>query len=422
MADAATPGKGRLYTGYVIGLLLAVNILNFVDRQLPFILAESIKRDLGLSDTQIGLLGGFAFSIVYAVLGLPLAAAADRIGRKWVLAGALAVWSSLTALGGLAQTFGQLVTTRLGVAAGEAGSTPTAHALIAAAYPKEKRGLPMAIFSLGVPVGTMLGLVLGGWLTQVASWRQALVLLGLPGVALAVLVVLTVKEPATPGERRAQPSLTSTVRLLLSKPSFRQLAAAMSIYSMSANAMIVFLAPFLMRSHGLGARSAGLWLGLLYGVAGVAGTLAGGAAGDLLGRREPRWRLWAPALGLVLAAPFTLGALFAQSTGLSVLLLAAPKFANLLYMSPVIVALHTLVPAQSRASASAFLLMFNSLLGSLGPLLTGMLSDRLTPMFGQQALRYALVGVAVAQVWSALHFVLAARTLARDRHPDADLA
>jgi predicted MFS family arabinose efflux permease len=184
----------RAYRVYVLLLLLAVNIHNFLDRQIPFILAESIKRDLHLSDTQLGLMGGMAFAIVYSVLGLYLGHAADRYSRKWVLSGALVIWSLMTAVAGLAQNFAQLVCARLGVAAGEAGSTPAAHGIIAGLFPQHRRSMPMAIFSLGVPLGSMLGLFLGGWISTVADWRTAFFLVGAPGLALALLAATTLKQ------------------------------------------------------------------------------------------------------------------------------------------------------------------------------------------------------------------------------------
>jgi MFS family permease len=196
------------------------------------------------------------------------------------------------------------------------------------------------------------------------------------------------------------------------------MAYALAVYSMGANAMIVFTPAFLMRTHGLTSAGAGLALGLVYGVAGVAGVLLGGLAGDLLGRRDPRWRMWAPGIGLAVAVPFTLGAWLVPSATWSVLLLAVPKFANLLYFGPVFVALQSIAPLRIHATASAFLLFFNSLIGQMfGPFIVGFLSDALEPMLGTQSLRYALCFVVLTQVVAALHFVVAARTLMADAHP-----
>jgi predicted MFS family arabinose efflux permease len=415
-AVAAGQAQGA-YLYYLMTLLLLINILNFVDRQIPFILSESIKRDVGLSDTQLGVLGGIAFALVYSTLGIPLARLSDRFGKARVLAGSLFVWSALTACAGLAANFAQLAATRLGVATGEAGSTPAAHALIGGYFKPERRGVPLAIFSLGVPIGSMLALILGGWINEVASWRQAFVWIGAPGVSLAIVVALTMREPPQSRVVAASevPLLKSMVMLWRTK-TIRQMAIALAIYSMGANGMIVFTAPFLMRSHQLTSSSAGMSLGLLYGIAGVAGTLLGGLVGDWLGKRDARWRLWAPALALAAAAPFTLAAWFVPSATTSVLLLAVPKFSNLLYIAPIFVALQSLVPDGMRATGSAFLLFFNSLIGvSLGPLITGLISDWLEPAFGQQALRYALCFVVLTQLWAAVHFFIGAKTLESDR-------
>lgn len=418
-AEAAeAPRRKPLYLLYVMGLLLLINIVNFLDRQAPFILAPAIKKDLHLSDTQLALFGGLAFSMVYPVLGIPLARLADRYGSKWVLGGSLLVWSALTAFGGLAANFGQLFVARLGVAAGEAGSTPAAHALIAANYPLKQRGMPLAVFSLGVPLGSMIALMVGGLLLEHASWRLAFFYLGAPGLVLAVLAMLTVREPKrTAAATASAASLWGAIVPLLRKPTFRQMAIGIGVYSMGANAMIVFTPTFLLRSHTLGPAQVGLWLGLIYGISGVAGTLAGGGFSDRLGSVDRRWRLWAPAAALAIAAPFTLAAWLVPGSFLSLLFLAVPKFSNLVYIAPIFTVLQTLVPANARASASALLLFFNSLIGlAFGPLIVGALSDALTPMLGADALRWALCFVPLTQVWAAVHFTLAARSLERDLH------
>jgi MFS family permease len=401
---------------YLVGLLLLINMFNFIDRQILFILAEAIKKDLGLSDTQIGVMGGAGFAVIYAVFGLPLARIADKYGSRWVLAGSLLVWSVLTACGGLARNFNQLLVTRLGVAAGEAGSTPAAHALIAARYPASARSLPLAVFALGTPLGAMFGLGLGGWVSDTFGWRQTLIVVGLPGILLAILVACTIGDPRPATVReRSNLSILKGVALLLSRPSFRHIAIAVSLYSISANASMVFAPPFLMRVQGMSASYAGLSLGLLQAVCGVAGTLAGGFLGDRLGARDARWRLWTPALALLIAGPFLLAAWLAPSGQLSVLLLTVPKFSNLVYMAPVFVALQTIVPTHMRALASAFLLMVMNLVGaSLGPLIAGGVSDFLQPRFGDQSLRFALCLTVIFWVWAALHFFWGARYLIRD--------
>lgn len=413
--SAASQRPGRLYLWWLMAVLLMVNIVNFVDRQSVFILAEDIKRDLSLSDTHIGLLGGLAFAVVYSTLGIPLARIAEMYGRTRVLSLLLVIWSALTALGGLAQNFLQLAATRLGVAAGEAGSTPAAHSLISSYFPEARRGFVLAVFSLGVPLGTMIGLVLAGWISQVASWRVAMFALGLPGILLALLLVLTIREPAVQIEKVRQQRLGQTLRALWKRPSFRQMAYGQAVYSMGANAAIVFAPAFLMRTYNLDTASAGLSLGLVYGVVGVAGTLVGGIMGDRFGKKDARWRLWLPGLVLVAAMPLTLGAWFAADATTSVALIAGTKFANLFYFGPIFVALHSIAPVHARGTASAVLLFFNSLIGvSLGPLITGAASDWMEPAFGAMSLRYALCFVVLTQIWAAVHFFLAARTIRAD--------
>ena len=415
---SSAPKVSRSYLFYMLMILTLINVMNFVDRQIPFILAESIKHDLDLTDTQLGLMGGIAFAIVYSVLGLPLGRLADRYGAKWVLVGCLSIWSFLTACGGFAQNYAQLLATRVGVAAGEAGSTPAGHALIAGYFPPERRGLPIALFSLGVPVGIMTGLMLGGWLNEAAGWRETLIMVGIPGVLLALLVAFTVRSPPRPAAVDGDHTnirLIPALKLLWSKPTFRQMAYAIAIYSTGANAMIVFTPAFLMRTYNLSSADAGLSLGLVYGTAGVAGVLAGGIMGDILGRRDPRWRVWVPGIGLLVVMPFTLGAWFAPDSNWSAVLLAAPKFANLIYMGPVFVALQMIAPVTIRATASAFLLFFNSLVGqTVGPFVVGFLSDALEPAVGALSLRYALCSVVLTQLWAAIHFLRASRTLTAD--------
>jgi MFS family permease len=413
--------KASRYLGYLLTLLLLVNIFNFIDRQLPFILAQAIKRDLQLSDTQIGLLGGVAFSLLYPFLGLPLARMADRYGHKLVLGISLLVWSAITSLTGFSMNFAQLCAARIGVSIGEAGATPAGHALIAAHYPLHRRGLPLALFSLGVPIGSMLALVLGGWIMTTVGWRGAFVWAGLPGLILALLMFLFVREPTNVVEERSpNVGMWQTTRRLLGKPTFRQLAFAMGPYSMSANAMIVFTPAFLMRSHHLDTLHTGLWLGLIYGTAGVAGVMTGGVVADRLGTRDPRWRVWAPALAMLVAVPCTLFAWMVGSTALCIALLVVPKFCNLVYPAPIFAAAQTLVPRNARAVVSSLLLLFNSFIGlAFGPLLVGVLSDHLAPRFGDDALRYALLAIPVLQLWSVLHFALAAPHLTNDIDPSA---
>jgi predicted MFS family arabinose efflux permease len=403
--------------GYLIlGVLLLVNVLNFVDRQLPFILIDSIREELNLSDSQIGLMAGVSFAVVYSFAGLPLARLADRFSARAVIAATLAFWSLMTAAGGLAQNFTHLLLARAGVAAGEAGATPAAHALISRTFPVTSRGIALAVFSLGVPIGGTIGLALGGWINDVAGWREAFFIVGLPGVLMAVIAwTVLPKAAARTGPARTHTPFVVAVKFLFRIRSFRHMAAASSLFACGSYAMNVFAPAFLMRTHDMSAAQAGLGLGLASGIGGIIGTFAGGYFGDVLGRKDARWRQLIPALGMALCVPAALGAWLVPSPLLSLILLTFVYGLGLLYFAPTFAAAQLLVPDDIRAMAAAVLLFCLTLVGSsVGPYAMGWVSDHLAPQVGALSLRYALCLLAVTMAWSALHFFLAARALPAD--------
>lgn len=405
-------GRGLL----IVIVLLLVNILNFVDRQLPFILIDAIRRDLHLNDAQIGLMAGVSFAVVYSFAALPLAWAADRFSAKWVIAISLAFWSLMTAAGGVANNFGQLLLARAGVAAGEAGSTPAAHALIARLFPDQRRALVLAIFSLGVPIGGTIGLALGGWINDVAGWREAFFFVGLPGLAVAALVWFVLPNVGRDHvEKTQRTSYPAAVKFLFKLRSFRHMAAASALFAIGSYAMNVFAPAFLMRTHEMTAAQAGLGLGLASGIGGLIGTFAGGMLADVLGRRDPRWRQWVPAIALALCAPVALGAWLAPSAAVSMVLLTLVYMLGLMYFAPTFSAAQSLAPDEIRATASAVLLFCLTIVGSsVGPYVIGQVSDHLVPQFGHLSLRYAMCLLSVTMAWSALHFFFAARALKED--------
>ncbi len=311
---------------YVIALLFLINIVNFIDRQMPFILISSIKADLQLTDTQIGLMAGLSFAIVYSFAGLVLARIADRSSPRLVLTLSLTVWSLATALTGFAQNFFHMLVSRVAVAAGEAGSTPTSHALISRTYAPHRRALTLALFSLGVPIGSTLGLALGGWINDAADWRTAFFIVGAPGLLLALLAWLTLPEVRRMDAAESKVGGTAPIawseglRYLFALRSFRHMAAASSLYAIGSYAMNVFGPAFLIRVHGLTTAEAGLGFGLAFGVGGAIGTFMGGYLGDRLGQRDPRWRQWIPAIGQFLSVPTALGAWLCADPYLSIFL------------------------------------------------------------------------------------------------------
>ena len=394
----------------LIGLLLLVNILNFVDRQLPFILIDSIKAELRFSDSQIGVMAGLAFALVYSFASLPLAQAADRWSPRWVLTLSLGVWSGMTALSGLATSFAHLLLARIGVAASEAGATPSSHAIISRLVAPERRAVALAVFSLGVPIGSMIGLVLGGWINDVAGWRTAFFFVGAPGLMLAVIARLALPRlPPVPGGSEGQAGFQAALRALAALPAFRWMAAGSAFYACGSYAINVFAAAFLMRVHHVSTAEAGLRMGLVFGVGGLIGTFLGGVLGDRLSRRDPSWRQTVPAIGQWLSLPTALLAWLAPDVNVATGALALSYLAGLLYFAPTFAALQAMISDNMRATASAVLLFCLTLVGSsVGPLAVGAISDVLARSTGAHSLRYALCAMAVTITLSALCFHRAA--------------
>lgn len=400
----------------VLVVLLLINVVNFIDRQLPFILMESIKRELVLSDYQIGILAGAAFAVVFSCSALLLAWIADRWSARRMIVVTLAIWSGFTALSGLANSFLTLLSARVAVSATEAGSTPAAHSLMSSLFPVRRRAFALAIYSLGVPIGSMIGLVLGGWINDVANWRTAFFVVGLPGIALALIAWAVLPEgrrpPPIPQERKAD---ADGAWALMRIPSFRHMAAACALYACGSYAINVFAAAFLIRVHHLTTAQAGLAFGVAFGIGGLIGTFFGGVISDAMGQRDPRWRLLVPAIGQLLSLPTALGAWLVPDPWLSVLLLGLSYVFGLLYYAPMFAVAQQLSSDRTRATATALLSFCLNLVGSsIGPMVVGWVSDRLQPTYGALSLRYALCLMGITILWSALHFWLGSRALEGD--------
>lgn len=378
-------------------VLLVVYVFNFLDRQIVNILAEPISRDLKLSDTEIGLMTGLAFALFYTVLGIPIARHADRpsTDRSRLIAISLAIWSAMTALCGLAQNYTQLLLARIGVGVGEAGCTPAAHSLIADRVSPERRASAMAFYAIGIPLGSLLGMVIGGQLADLVGWRGAFMFVGLPGLLLVFVVLLLVRDKErieSAAHQGAAGSVWQTMRRLLGSTTFVMLLAAASASSFLSYGKSTWTAIFYQRTHHLTPGEVGFWYGLLTGLAGVAGTWIGGQLADRLGRNHITT---APALGMALAIPMALASYQAPDWRLSMALLMVPTLLNSLYYGPVYASTQGLVPQHQRAMASALLLFCQNLIGlGLGPLFFGMLSDWIKPTFGEASVRYVLYGAA----------------------------
>lgn len=405
-----------LSPAFVLAMLLVVYTFNFIDRQILGILAGPIKADLHLSDTQLGALGGFAFALLYSTMGVPLAWAADRMGRTPVIAASMAIWSAFTALCGLAGGYGAMFACRLGVGVGEAGGVAPSYALISDYFPPQRRARALAIYSLGIPLGSALGILFGGHIAASVNWRAAFLTIGLAGLVFTPLFALLVRDPASAGGTKpAPPRLHDVLRILAAKPSFWFLSFGAGAGSMMGYGLAFWLPSLLRRSFGLGLVETAHFFGLLLLIGGSAGVLAGGWAADWLGRRSRAAYAMLPAITYTAGVPLFAAGLFSPSASGAFALFLLPQALVYLWLGPVLTAVQHLVPAPMRATASASFLLINNLIGvGFGALSIGRLSDALTPHYGQDALRQAiLIGLALYLVAAGL-MVLAGRHLGRD--------
>jgi MFS transporter, Spinster family, sphingosine-1-phosphate transporter len=408
MERAESKGPLRL----TLRVLLVVYIFNFLDRQIVNILAEPISKDLGLSDTQIGLMTGIAFAAFYTFLGIPIARHSDNpsTNRVRLISISLVVWSAMTALCGMAQNFLQLLLARIGVGVGEAGCTPAAHSLIADLAPPEKRASAISFYSLGIPIGSLLGMVIGGLVADAYGWRAAFLVAGLPGIALAVLVLLLLRDPrisAQINSATAKPAISTAEAFqeIISSRAFIYLAIGGAAAAFLSYGKATWTTIFFQRTHQLSPGEVGFWFGIGGGVAGIIGTFAGGWIADRFGKENRRHVLTAPAIGMVLAIPIAICAYWAQDWHFALLLIMLPTLFNALYVGPAYSCAQGLVPLRARAMASAVLLFAQNLIGlGLGPLFFGMLSDGIKPTAGEDSVRWVLYGAALLGVIPAFFF------------------
>lgn len=417
--DAArTAGLG--YSRYVLGVLFTVYVVNFIDRQILSILLEPIKEDLGASDTQMGFLTGFAFALFYTGFGIPIARWADRGNRRSIIAIGLTVWSLMTAACGFAQSFLQLAIARIGVGVGEAAGSPPAHSLISDYFPPEKRASALSFYSIGIPVGVMLGYLTGGWIVEFFDWRIAFFTVGVPGLLLALVLRFTVKEPPRGMSERTQvsvetESLREVARFLMSLRSFVFLSVACGFSAFSAYGFGSWIPAFLGRVHGMGHGEIGTWIGIESGIGGVLGMVGTGLLADRLGQRDPRWYLWLPALSIVIYLPFAIAFLLLDDPTTALLVYFVPIALGSVYVGPAIALTHQLVKLRMRAVASSILLFFINLIGmGFGPQAVGILSDLMTPEYGVEGLRWSLLIVLGSKVVSITLFLLAAQHVVLD--------
>lgn len=396
--EVSAEHKLSRYTWYVIGLLTVVSVFSYIDRMALAALAPSIKRDLGLSDSELGLLTGLAFSVFYAICGIPIARWADRGVRTNILSLALATWSVMTALSGAAQSFGNMFLCRVGIGAGEAGCLPSAQSIICDYVPTKMRAGIFAVHNVGNYLGMMLGLGLAGWLGSLVGWRLTFVLLGLPGLVLALILWGTLVEPPRGSfdapliPREGKRDLGSTVRVLLQCKPYRLLLIFYVVNGFVQYGLIQWWPSFYSRSYDIGISSIGIYLGLAIGGSAATGSLVGGLVAHGLVNRRSGAPLIVGAAVTMLAMPAAIGSLLVSRLELSVVLVSLSAFCWSVSNGPVIATAASVVSPTMRATSLSIIIFATSVVGfGLGPLSVGLLSDFLQPQLGEQALRYALL-------------------------------
>ena len=408
-----SPSGSRLYTTWVVLLFTLVATFGFVDRIIVQALVQPIKTELRVSDSHMGLFGGLAFAALYVVLSIPIARLAERRNRLAIVCVSTALWSLATAVSAFANNFGQLLLARVGVGIGEAGSTPATFSILSDTFPRERRASALSIYSLAVPLGAFLGGALGGYVAHRWGWRAAFQVVGLPGVLLALLLWLTLREPPRgqhdPGvDATHTPAFSAVLRRFAARPSLIHVVLGAMFSTVGGYGISYFVAAYLTRHFGLDYAQAGLRLGLVSSVPAALSILAGGFLTDWAGRRAAYWYALIPALGSLLCVPFYVAAFRADTANTTTALLAVAALCQYAYIPAAAAITQNMMAPRMRATATALTGLLYTLVGQgLGPWLVGTLSDHV-------GLQSALALWSLLYLWSGVHLALGARTLGRD--------
>lgn len=416
-----TPGGTRsdAYANYVLGVLFVCYVFNWVDRNVLAILLAPMKAELGVSDTAMGFLSGLAFALFYTVLGIPIARWADLGSRRSILALGIALWSAMTVVCGLARSFTGLALARVGVGVGEAAGSPASHSLISDYFPPERRGRALSVYAMGNYAGHFVAFVIGGWVNEHYGWRTTFIVMGIPGLLLALLVRLTVREPprgSFDGAAGAEPpaQLGEVLRFLGGQRSYLFINIGGALNALVGYGFGIWGPTFFMRVHGMGTAEVGLWLGWLAPLGGLTGTFLGGFLIDRLAGRDGRWFLWIPTLSAIASVPISILLLLSDKP-LALALYAPHALFFALYIGPMFAAMQGVAPPRMRAITVAIHLLVVNLLGlGAGPLIVGALNDFLNAEYGASAVRYSLLLVSVTGIVSAACFIAGASSVRRD--------
>lgn len=419
--------KSRFYRNYLLLVLLLILAFNYVDRQALGLVLQDIKHDLQLSDTQLGLLTGFAFALFYSFMGIPIARWADRGNRVNIIALTTILWSGIVALSGVAATFTQLLLIRIGAGVGESGCVPPAHSLISDYFDRAERPRALAIYMLGGPLSVIFGYFGAGWINQIAGWRPMFVVLALPGLLVAVAAYFTLTEPRRnrrellPGATRIKhvysdrASIGAVCKTLWRIRTFRHLVFAFAVIFFLNYGIAQWVPAFFIRTHGLQTGELGTWLAIIFGFSGLLGIYGGGEFAARYAANNERLQLRCLALlfaSLVLIRPFIY---LVPSYRLAFLLMFPTSLAIFVGDGPLFALIQSLVPKHMRAIAIAIVYLFGNLIGmGLGPLAAGALSDAFRPWAGEESLRYALVALCPGYLWAFWHLWRASQTVKQD--------
>lgn len=410
----------RLISGryYALSVMTMIYMVNFLDRGLIALLLQPIKQDLSLSDTQLGLLTGIAFAVFYSVAGVPISRWADRGNRVTIASLAIGLWGLTVMACFFVTSFPQLLVARVAAATGEAGCKPPLYSLIGDRFPEPaERTWAMTIFLIGAPLASLASFLLGGWLNAHYGWRASFAILGIPGLLLALLLKLTVKEPrseaaSSPTTAAAQPGFGSILARLWRQRTTRHLVLALTLIYTLGMGLTPWYAAFMIRLHGMDTAELGLWLGLIFGLSGLSGIIFGGYLSATLFAGDEKGQMRMSAVAIMLVAPCLIAFLTIQNRyGALCALIPLIAVFNL-FLGPTYAILQRLVSDDMRATVLAMIMLIANLIGmGIGPLLVGVASDSLSAKMGADGLRYAMLAMSVFALWSGYHFWQAGRTV-----------